>query len=130
MDKTDKILNSIRKVANPDLSGKDLSEWAFKVYQRDRETFEKAEKAVEALANLINVMGSEAIVRAGLINGFLRTHRYLECKLIETLLLVLGDLGTMYSEHPERFADARNEFALKLCEKLREDFNDKLYWQD
>ena len=95
----------------------------------DHGTFREVEKMISRLGDIVN-QGGEDIIRAALVNGTPKVHRYLQDKLVIVLLQSLGDLGLLHKENPARFSDARNEFSMKLLEKLRERFKDELFWRD
>lgn len=93
-----------------------------------RPTFEKARDAVRALGDTLNngSQGKDA-VQTGMIVGLLTTHRYLSNEMVTQLLTALGEFGAM----PESaVSDARNEFAYRLCGKLRTALKDELFWRD
>ena len=97
--------------------------------RRDSDNFRKVESGFRLLGDLVNG-GDPTVIRAGLVNGLNKTHRYLQAEVIVSLLTALGDLGLLYKENPARFADGRNEHAMTLLVKLRERFKDELFWRD
>jgi hypothetical protein len=91
-----------------------------------RERYLEARNAAEKLGDLLNGC-SKSYVMAGIVEGLVRQHRYLQNETIVTLLEALGEFGAL----PEgQYTDARNEFAHKLCRLLRERFQDELFWRD
>jgi len=91
-----------------------------------RPTFEKARDAVKALGDSLNG-GNKDAVQTGALVGLLTTHRYLSNEMVIQLLTALGEFGAM----PESaVSDARNEFAYKLCGKVRAALRDELFWRD
>jgi hypothetical protein len=122
---TTKIIETIRKHAHPDyIEGE--SEGSRNMRKRDAETFRKTRDAVKSLGDLLNG-GDKGAVLAGIVEGLLLQHRYLQNEAIITLLTALGEFGGLSAG---QHTDARNEFAHKLCKLLRKRFRDELFWQD
>jgi hypothetical protein len=92
----------------------------------DLATYEKARDITQSLIDLTNGGGKGAIV-AGMVEGIVRNHRYLQQEGILCLFQALGEFGSL-SEGS--FTDPRNEFAHKMCKLLRERFRDELFWRD
>jgi hypothetical protein len=91
-----------------------------------RKAFEEARDAVMALGDALNG-GSKDVILAGILEGMMRTHRYLSNEMVIALLTAMGEFGSL----PESsVSDARNSFAFKLCGKVRENFSDELFWRD
>lgn len=91
-----------------------------------RPSFEKSRDAVKTLGDTLNG-GSKDAVQTGVLVGLLTTHRYLSNEMVVQLLTALGEFGAM----PESaVSDARNEFAYRLCGKLRTALKDELFWRD
>lgn len=118
------------------LSGENLPEdihepenkWKLDLARRDSKTFEEAKTAIRKLADIVNGSGNDTIMRSAIVAEMLRTHRYLQNELINTLILSLGDLGTMFSEEPNSVSDARNAWALELCKKLRDKLDKDIFF--
>jgi len=92
----------------------------------DRKTYEAARELAYKLGDILNG-GSSGVVVAGLVEGLIRQHRYLQNETIIALLTALGEVGRL----PDTcFVDPRNEFGFNLCRKLRQDFRDDLFWRD
>ena len=87
----------------------------------DRETFRRADQLMEELGKLLNG-GSKSVAVLGVINGLRREHRYLQNEAIISLLTALGRLPEVEG------TDARNEFGIDLCRKVRKTFDDSLFW--
>jgi len=94
--------------------------------QYDAPKFEKASAAVQALGDALNG-GSKDAVLIGALAGLLSTHRYLSNEMVVVLLTMLGEFGSM---EEAMVSDGRNEYAYKLCVKLRTAFKDDLFWRD
>ena len=131
---TDEIFERIETFVNPGhgLTPEDYEGPGSRKYheaQADNETFRRVEKMITELADICNSSG-EDIIQAAVVNGLNRQHRYLQNKLIVSLLMGLGDLGLLYKEEPARFSDARNDFAMATLQTFRERFHDALFWRD
>src|SRR3972149_3765081 len=80
--RTDEILGAISKL-DPEtihrhLTDEEMANDALMGgLRRDAETFQKARKAIEALANIVNGMGNNKILRSAIVAEILRTHRFL-----------------------------------------------------
>jgi len=119
------IIERIRNFRRP-RNIEDASDGAIRIQIRDCETFNEAREAVRKLGNLLNG-GSKEAVLAGMVEGLLMQHRYLQGETIVRLFTALGEFGGL----PEgQYTDARNAFAHKLCSLLRERFRDDLFWKD
>ena len=92
----------------------------------DRAKFDAARDAIVALGNALNG-GSRDAVLTGALDGLLRTHRYLSNEMVVVLLTMLGDFASL----PEAMvSDGRNEFAYRVCGKLRTALKDDIFWRD
>ena len=98
--------------------------------QNDGDTFRQAREVIATLATLINRSGNDHILRLAIIDEVRRTHRYLQNELIVCILTALGDLGKLAEDEPGDFSDARNEFSMKVLQKLRKSLRDELFWRD
>lgn len=135
MDRSDAVFQKVRELSgqiDPEELGISCDDAHYESRieneRRRHEDFRKAKEAIETLGNIIN--GRDGLVRTAIVHEMLRTHRFLQGKLIEEILYALGDMGKMYSEDPTRWADARNEFHMNLCVKLREKFENELFWSE
>lgn len=130
MSKIDDINAKIDNFEGRDLTASDYdneSEMRFRKVQaehfrRIRETFDK-------LGDFANG-GKRGIIRTAFVAEMFREHRFIQDVLIQELLGALGDLGKLYQDEPVRFTDGRNEFAYKLCLKVREALKEELFWND
>jgi len=106
--------------------GQEKNEQGQRVNKWDRETFGAVEAATKAITKALNG-GNKKAAEAGLLYGLVNEHRYLQGEAIATILMALGRYGAL----PEgSYTDPRNQFAHKLCAKLREALDDDLYWGD
>ena len=124
------LLTSIEKFENRNLNpDREYDERMLSRFREQREEYKNCCKAIELLANMINRHGSEGeqMVRMAIAHATVNTHRYLQQGMIQAILQALGDLGALYMEQSARWADARNELAMKWCRKLREQFRDELF---
>lgn len=94
--------------------------------RHDAKKYGEARDAVLKLGDALNG-GSREAIAAGVVEGLLRTHRYLSNEVVVAFLTALGELGAL----PEaEVSDPRNKFAYELCQKLRRTFRDELFWRD
>jgi hypothetical protein len=89
------------------------------------EAFNKARDAVMALLDATNVMGCDDAVKLGVIQGILRTHRYLQGQGIVAILTALGEFGRLPGNK-----DPRNAHAKETCESLVSALRERIYWPD
>jgi len=89
--------------------------------------YEQVRDAIKVLSNRING-APRNLVRTAVTSELNHTHRYLQNNLIIDLIQSLGDLGKLFDDNPDMWSDQRNEFAMKLCSKLRKTFKDELFW--
>jgi hypothetical protein len=122
---TDQILTAIRTLKAP--LEPDASEQVILMRRREREDIARIERAITDIVDTLSI-GEDALARTVMVHEIVGTHRYLQQELIVTLLQTLGDLGTLYQNSNSGYADARNEFAMKLCVKLRACFADELFF--
>lgn len=108
----------------------EMSDSQVEALRREHEAFAKCTEAFVTLADTMNRYSTDGLVRHAFIEAMTRTHRHLQGTLIVELLTGLGDYGKMYKEHDIRWADGRNEFAMKLLQTFRERFKDELFWKD
>jgi len=130
MRDTNKILSDIENV-NPEQMYRrldDADERQLAAARRDGETFAKAREAIKTLADIVNGSGNDRIIRAAIVAEMVRTHRYLQNELIFTIIRALGDLGTLGTEEPSRWTDARNEIAYRALATLREKLDEAVYF--
>lgn len=91
-----------------------------------RKRYDAAKAAIESLGDALNGGGRDDTV-AAVVEGWLRTHRYLANEVVVTLLTAMGEIGAL----PENeVSDPRNKFAYELCQKVRRSFRDELFWKD
>lgn len=87
--------------------------------------FKAVRDTVRKLVDLNNTMSCEKEVVAGIVAGLVNEHPHLQHKTILALFQALGEIGLL-----ERRVDDRNRFTRWLCTKLRERFQDELFWGD
>lgn len=114
--KTDAIFKKITRLRGEGpFTDEEIHDDSFrKRHERDSETFEKAKGAIKTLADIVNGMGNNEIIRAAVVDEIIRTHRHLQ-----TLLLSFGDLATLSEENEHRWTDGRNEFVYTLLQKMK-----------
>ena len=99
--------NYINKLASAEL---DISEEELSKIKRE-ETVKRISEAVQQLIDTTNRGNKEELVE-GLMDGFLRSHRYLQSEMWQVLL----DFIKAYGEQ-EHF-DARNGWAVDMCKRM------------
>jgi hypothetical protein len=87
-----------------------------------RATFQKAKEGMEELTRALNGGTSKAAM-LGVLDALWSEHRYLQNEAIIALLSALANLA------PVAGSDARNEFGIGLCQKIRDTLDDELYGQ-
>jgi hypothetical protein len=71
---------------------------------------EKVSKTVETLVDTCNTIGMQDTVRAGILEGIIRSHRYLQNEFFIALFDVMKRYG-------ETEWDLRNKWAVEACKK-------------
>ena len=84
------------------------------------DTFEEARDAAEKLTKALNGGTSKAAM-LGMLEALWCEHRYLQNEAIIVMLAALANLPSATG------TDARNEFGISLCLKIREALADELY---
>src|SRR4051812_13069542 len=114
MSYREKIANELAVLSGDRTPEGELAEWEERRLRDNRRDFDKVRAAFKVLADFSNSSGNSEIIRYALIDEMLRTHRFLQAKVLQQLLLGLGDLGLLVKEEPATYADGRNEFEMKL----------------
>ena len=108
----------------------DMDETQLERARKDRDEFQATVDAFKKFGDTMNRMSRDDFLGPAFIEAMCRTHRTLQEKVIFDLLRGLGNYGKMFDEEPLMMADARNEFAMKLCKKVYDVLKDDLFWKD
>lgn len=72
----------------------------------------KASELSEKLVDAFNTMGVEKIVAEGILEGIQKSHRHLQGEFWTGMLNVMEHYGKT------KWFDPRNEFAVKMCQRM------------
>lgn len=121
------ILKRIRDILSTKFArGEEEDTQSLKLRIFDQETMNDTASAIKTIGDKMNA-GDDGVVVAGIVSGLIDQHRYLQSKTIGALIWALCEFATLPED---QFVDARNLYAHKLCQKMRECFADDFCWKD